>query len=70
MATMLGMGGVPWPWCSAGCSTPCGGIGRAAVSVGVGGLGCLRILGGRGGDLAMVNYSVELCMTKLVREAT
>ena len=45
--TRPGIGGLRWPWSSAGCSTPCGRIGGAAATEGVGGLGCLRILGRR-----------------------
>ena len=51
-----GMGRLRWPWCSAGCSTPCGGIGGAAATVGVEGLGCLRVLGGGRGDLAWFKF--------------
>ena len=55
-----GMGGLQWPWSSAGCITPYGGIGGAAAGAGVGGLGCLRILGGGGGDLVFVMLVVTV----------
>ena len=48
MRPVMVMGGLRWPWCSAGsgCSTLCRGIGGAVAVVGVGGLGCLCIFGG------------------------
>ena len=49
-----GMGGLRWPWSNAGCIAPVGGIGCAAGRAGVGWFGCLCMLGGGGGDLAMV----------------
>ena len=53
---MPGLGRLQWPWSSAGCSTPYGGIGGAALKRGWEdwAASCLSILGGSGGDLATV----------------